>query len=115
MIDAWLFDGVLALLCFEATMSRLVRAFPRLSTGTPFDPPSLDECQATYSGSGWISVRLCVLLWFKRFHNHGEPQSCTEGFDDLRGMHQVDPGEGSYRIARWSKTPGSGASQDRPR
>ena len=57
----------------------------------------------------WISVRLCGLLWFKRILNHGEPQSYTEGFGGLYGMPQPDPGEGSYRIARWSKTPGSGA------
>ena len=32
-------------------------------------------------GSGWISVGLCGLLWFKRFRNHGRPQSYAEGFD----------------------------------
>jgi hypothetical protein len=42
------------------------------------------------------------------FLNHGGPQSYTEGFDGWFEMPQPDPGEGSYRIARWSKTPGSG-------
>ena len=61
------------------------------------------------SSLSWIPVRLCGLLWFKRFLNHERPQSYTEGFDVWFELPQPDPGEGSYWIARWSKTPGSGA------
>ena len=99
--------------CFEWDLRQLGLGADGLGNGRRKSP--LDELGWGFPEPGfWISVRLCGLLRFKRFLNHGEPQSNREGFDGWFEMPQADPGEGSYRIARWSKTPGWGRPKTDP-